>query len=261
MTLLKTLTAASVLALAATGALANAEQRGFEIAQKSDLSDRGFGQSSVQVTMTLTNRAGARTVREMQIDTFEKSGRGNGDRSLIQFFSPGDVDGTALLSHAKVTAADDQWLYLPGLSRVKRISSANKSGPFVGSEFSFEDLTISELGKFEYRYLETKTVDGMEMDIIECIPAYNRSGYSRVLCHFDTRTNQPRKFEFYDRGGQRLKTLTLTDYKRYGGVWRAQTQTMVNHLTGKSTTLRFGTYDFNAGLRGSDFEPSALERL
>ncbi|MEM9897814.1 MAG: outer membrane lipoprotein-sorting protein [Pseudomonadota bacterium] len=261
MTIMKSITLASVIALAATGAFGNAEQRGFDIVERSDLSDRGFGQSSVQVTMTLTNRAGARTVREMQINTLEKAGRGNGDRSMIQFFSPGDVDGTALLSHAKVTAADDQWLFLPGLSRVKRISSANKSGPFVGSEFSFEDLTISELGKFKYRYLETKTVDGMEMDIIECIPAYNRSGYSRVLCHFDTKTHQARKFEFYDRGGQRLKTLTLTDYRKYGSVWRPQSQTMVNHLTGKTTTLQFGPFDFSAGLRSSDFEPSALERL
>ncbi|MEX0310381.1 MAG: outer membrane lipoprotein-sorting protein [Tateyamaria sp.] len=253
---------AAALALSPIAALAQtAQEKGFAIAQKSDLSDKGFGKSSVQVTMTLTNRAGARTTREMQIDTLEKSGRGNGDRSLIQFFSPGDVDGTALLSHAKIQKADDQWLFLPSLSRVKRMSSANKSGPFVGSEFSFEDLTISELGKFDYRYLETKTVDGMQMDILECIPAYNRSGYSRVLCHFDTQHNQARKFEFYDRGGQRLKTLTLTNYKRYGSVWRPQKQTMVNHLTGKTTTLDFGAFDFNARLRGNDFEPSALERL
>ena len=258
----KMITLASAIALAATVAWPqSAQERGFAIAQKSDLTDQGFGQSSVKVTMTLTNRSGARTTREMQIDTLEKSGRGNGDKSLIQFFSPGDVDGTALLSHAKITAADNQWLFLPSLSRVKRISSANKSGPFVGSEFSFEDLTISELGKFQYSYLETKNVDGMEMDILECIPAYNRSGYSRVLCHFDTQTNQARKFIFFDRGGQKLKTLSLTNFKRYGSVWRPQKQTMVNHLTGKTTTLDFGTYIFNAGLRAGDFDSSALERL
>lgn len=259
---LKLITLISVLSVSASAATSqSAAEKGFAIAQRSDLTDRGFAKSSVDVTMTLTNRAGARTTRALQIDTFEKSGRGNGDKSLIQFFSPGDVDGTALLSHAKVRAADDQWLYLPGLSRVKRISSANKSGPFVGSEFSFEDLTIAELGKFKYRYLETKVVDGMEMDILECVPAYNRSGYSRVLCHFDTRTHQPRKFVFFDRGGQRLKTLTLLNYKRYGSFWRAQRQTMVNHLTGKTTTLDFGAFDFRAALRGSDFEPSALDRL
>lgn len=262
MKLISTLATTAALALSPLVLTAQtAEERGFAIAQRSDLSDKGFGKSSVRVTMTLTNRAGAHTTREMQIDTLEKSGRGNGDRSLIQFFSPGDVDGTALLSHARVTKADDQWLFLPSLSRVKRISSANKSGPFVGSEFSFEDLTISELGKFEYRYLETKPVDGMQMHILECLPAYKRSGYSRVLCHFDTQHNQARKFEFYDRGGQRLKTLTLTSYKRYGNIWRPQKQTMVNHLTGKTTTLDFGAFDFSARLRGSDFEPSALERL
>ncbi|MEO0401936.1 MAG: outer membrane lipoprotein-sorting protein [Pseudomonadota bacterium] len=257
-----------VLAFAAALALSpialpaqTAQEKGFAVAQKSDLSDQGFGKSSVQVTMTLTNRAGAKTTRSMQIDTLEKAGRGNGDRSLIQFFSPGDVDGTALLSHAKVTKADDQWLFLPSLARVKRISSANKSGPFVGSEFSFEDLTIAELGKFKYRYLETKTVDGMQMDVLECVPAYNRSGYSRVLCYFDTQHNQARKFEFFDRGGQRLKTLNLTGYKKYGSFWRSQRQTMVNHLTGKTTTLDFGTFDFNARLGRNDFEPSALERL
>ena len=262
MKMLKTITLVSILALAPIGALAqSAAERGYAIAERSDLSDRGFGQSSVELTMTLTNRNGASTTRQLQIDTLEKSGRGNGDRSLIQFFSPGDVDGTALLSHAKITAADSQWLYLPGLSRVKRISSANKSGPFVGSEFSFEDLTIAELGKFEYTYLKTKKVDGMQMDILECIPAYKRSGYSRVLCHFDTRHNQARRFEFFDRGGQKLKTLTLTDYRQYGPIWRSHKQTMVNHLTGKSTTLEFGRFDFNPGLNARDFESSALERL
>ncbi|MEM6482815.1 MAG: outer membrane lipoprotein-sorting protein [Pseudomonadota bacterium] len=259
---LKTLTLISALALTPLASSVTADtQRGFEIAQRSDLSDRGFAQSSVDVTMILTNRNGARTQRALRIDTLEKQGRGNGDRSLIQFFSPGDVDGTALLSHAKITAADNQWLFLPGLSRVKRISSANKSGPFVGSEFSFEDLTISELGKFEYSYLETRNVDGMEMDILECTPAYNRSGYSRVLCHFDTRHHQARKFIFFDRGGQQLKTLTLSNFRQYGNVWRAQRQMMVNHLTGKTTTLEFDRYDFNPGLSARDFEPSALERL
>ncbi len=258
----KTLTLATTIAVASLADISYADTaRGFAIAERSDLSDRGFGQSSVDVTMTLTNRSGASTTRALRIDTLEKSGRGNGDRSLIQFFSPGDVDGTALLSHAKITATDDQWLFLPGLSRVKRISSANKSGPFVGSEFSFEDLTISELGKFEYSYLETRVVDGVEMDILECTPAYSRSGYSRVLCHFDTQVHQARKFVFFDRGGQQLKTLTLENYRQYGSVWRPQRQRMVNHLTGKTTVLDFGRFDFNPGLSGRDFEPSALERL
>ncbi|MEO1175204.1 MAG: outer membrane lipoprotein-sorting protein, partial [Myxococcota bacterium] len=143
--------------------------RGYEIAARSDATDRGFGSSTVELTMTLSDASGRSTTREMRIDTLEKAGEGNGDKSLTVFFSPRDVEGTALLSHARVVASDDQWLYLPALRRTKRISSSNKSGPFVGSEFAFEDLTANELGKYDYTYLETRMVDGMEMDVLECV--------------------------------------------------------------------------------------------
>ncbi|MEL6677198.1 MAG: outer membrane lipoprotein-sorting protein [Pseudomonadota bacterium] len=246
-----------------TPALAFADGgRGYEIAARSDASDRGFGSSTVDLTMTLRDASGRSTTRDMRIDTLEKSGEGNGDKSLTVFFSPRDVEGTALLSHAKVVESDDQWLYLPALRRTKRISSSNKSGPFVGSEFAFEDLTANELGKYAYTYLETKMVDGMEMDVVECIPEYERSGYSRLLCYFDTDIHQSRKIEFFDRGGQLLKTLVQDDFREYaGGVWRPHRQTMTNHLTGKSTVIEAGTYAFGVNLTARDFEPSALDRL
>lgn len=99
------------------------------------------------------------------------------------------------------------------------------------------------------------------MEILECVRAYKRSGHSCVLCQFGSQHNHTRKFEFCDRGGQRLKTLTLTNYKRYGNIWRPEKQTMVNHLAGKTTMLDFGALDFGACLRGSDFGPPAPKRL
>ncbi|MEL6426483.1 MAG: outer membrane lipoprotein-sorting protein, partial [Pseudomonadota bacterium] len=133
---------------------------------------------------------------------------------------------------------------------------------FVGSEFAFEDLTASELGKYDYTYLETRMVDGMEMDVIECVPLYERSGYSKLNCYFDTDIYQSRKVEFFDRGGQLLKTLTLEDYREYpGGFWRPHKQTMTNHLTGKVTVIEARAYDFGVNLSRRDFEPAALDRL
>ncbi|MEL6418527.1 MAG: outer membrane lipoprotein-sorting protein [Pseudomonadota bacterium] len=147
--LISTLATAVALALSPLDLMTQtAEENGFAIAQKSNLSNKSFWKKCGPGDHELIKRAGARTTREMHIDFLEKSWRGNGDRSLIPFFSPGDVDGTALLPHSKVTKADDQPLFLPSLSRVKRISLADKSAPFVSSEFSFEDFTISELGKF-----------------------------------------------------------------------------------------------------------------
>ncbi|MEM1104759.1 MAG: outer membrane lipoprotein-sorting protein [Pseudomonadota bacterium] len=267
MSLLKSTLASVAFAALSIPALAEtAQEKGFAIAERNDLSDAGFGTSTVELTMTLADPSGRTTTRDLRIDTNEKEGEGNGDRTVTVFYSPRDVEGTALLTHAKVLESDDQWLYLPALRRTKRVSSSNKSGPFVGSEFSFEDIAGSELGKYDYTYVETvsEAVAGveMELDVLECIPAYDRSGYSKILCHFDTDVFQARKFEYYDRGGQHLKTLILDDYREYdGGFWRAHRQTMTNHITGKETVLEFGEYEFGIDLDTRDFEPEALERL
>lgn len=257
-----TLTAIATIAIVAPAMAETPQEKGFAIAERNDLSDAGFATSSVELTMTLADPSGRTTSRELRIDTMEKEGEGNGDKAVTFFYSPRDVEGTALLTHTKVIDSDDQWLFLPALNRVKRISSSNKSGPFVGSEFSFEDIAGAELGKYEYTYLETVTENGMELDKLECIPAYERSGYSKIHCFFDTDVFQARKFEFYDRGGQHLKTLILDDYREYeGGVWRPHVQTMTNHITGKTTVLEFGDWTFGLDLDERDFEPEALERL
>ena len=148
---------------------------------------------------------------------------------------------------------DDQWLYLPALKRVKRISSANKSGPFVGSEFAFEDFTALELNKYDYTWLGEEAVDGMAMDVVERRPRYDNSGYTRQVSWIDQEVFQVRRVEFYDRRGDLLKTLTLADYREYDGVWRSHRMEMVNHQTGKSTTLEQNNYQFQTGLTDGDF--------
>lgn len=235
--------------------------RGYAIAERSDNSDAGFESQTVQLTMTLADPSGRETTRDMRIDTLEMDSDGDGDWSVTRFFSPPDVEGTALLSQARILDSDNQWLYLPALRRVKRISSSNKSGPFVGSEFAFEDLTASELGKYEYTYLGTETLeDGTEVDKLQCDPLYERSGYTKLYCYYDTSTFQARRLEFFDRGGNLLKTLDLLDQRKYPeGYYRSHRQVMQNHLTGKSTVLSFDDFSFGVELNDRDFEPAALK--
>lgn len=239
-----------------------AEDKGFEIAARSDRSDLGFKSSEVTAVMTLTNSAGNSTTREMYFKTLEKENEEVGDKSLTVFETPRDVEGTALLSHAKILDADDQWLFLPALKRVKRISSTNKSGPFVGSEFAFEDFTSTELNKYDYKYIGEDTHDGMTVDVVERFPRYENSGYVRQVALVDQDVFQVRKIDFYDRKDSLLKTLMLNDYREYeGGVWRAHTLEMVNHQTGKSTTLAYGNYRFDIGLEDNDFVKGVLKRI
>lgn len=268
--LIKSKTLNSVMAIAMMATLLpptqadaqDAASRGYQVAAEADRSDRGFRDSRVSLRMILRNASGQSATRELEITTLELPDENIGDKSLILFSSPGDIDGTALLSHAQILQPDNQWLYLPALKRTKRISSANKSGPFVGSEFAFEDITGQELNKYEYTWLRAEQCGAFTCDVVERRPRYANSGYTRQIGWVDQTHHQPRKLEYYDRRGALLKTQTFDDYKLYSGrFWRPQAQRMINHQTGKSTELRFGDFEFGIGLRDRDFIKSALDRL
>jgi hypothetical protein len=254
---------ASLVAITSAAHAENqASDRGYEIAARSDRSDRGFGDSTVDLKMILRNKAGKETTRSLTLQTLEVPDESIGDKSLIVFNSPADIEGTALLSHAKILDPDDQWLYLPALKRVKRISSVNKSGPFVGSEFAFEDFTALELEKYAYKYLKSEDYEGLQCDVVERIPRYEYSGYTRQVSWIDQDVFQVRKVEFYDRRGDLLKSLFLTDYREYhADVWRSHSFNMVNHQTGKSTDLIYSGYKFKTGIAERDFQKSVLKRI
>jgi len=255
------LLAAFAMSFAARADAATEEARGFEIAARSDRSDLGFGDSEVELKMILRNAAGQESSRALRISTLEKADESVGDKSLVLFDTPRDIEGTALLSHAKILDPDDQWLYLPALKRVKRISSSNKSGPFVGSEFAFEDFTAIELNKFDYRYVGEEACGDLTCDVIERTPRYEASGYTKQVSWVDQTDFQIRKVEFYDRRGDLLKVLELKGYRNYEGIWRAHQLSMTNVQTNKETDLVYGDFSFGIGLSENDFVKGRLSRL
>jgi hypothetical protein len=142
--IIKTILPAILLALLSPAILAESpEERGLAIATEADRRDTGFGDYTSDVKMILKNKQGQESIREIRSRTLEVDG--DGDKSLTIFDKPRDVKGTALLSFTHKEGPDDQWLYLPALKRVKRIASDNKSGPFMGSEFAYEDIASQEI--------------------------------------------------------------------------------------------------------------------
>ena len=133
--------------------------------------------------MILRNRRGDESTREMRTQVLEVEG--DGDRTVIVFNQPRDVKGTAFLSHMHKEGSDDQWLYLPALKRVKRIASNNKAGPFMGSEFAYEDISSQEVEKYTYLYLRDEVLDGQATFVVERDPVDSRSGYSRQVVWYD----------------------------------------------------------------------------
>ena len=250
---------ALLLLLPPSAGAADAAARGLAIAREADQRDTGWVDQRAKLEMRLRNRQGQESTRSLEISSLEMSG--DGDRSLTVFKSPRDVAGTAFLSYTHALKPDDQWLYLPALKRVKRIASANKSGPFVGSEFAYEDLSSSEIEKYSYQWLRDEAIDGRDTFVIEERPAYEYSGYTRRVVWLDKEMYQPMKVEFFDRKDALLKTLTASGYRQYmDRYWRPSSMLMVNHQTGKSTELRWQDYRFGNGLTARDFDQNTLKR-
>lgn len=249
----------SLVAFSAAAFAQTAEEKGLAIAVEADKRDQGWSDQATTSKMILRNSQGDESTREIRGKALEV--KGDGDKSLTIFDTPRDVKGTAFLSFTHTLKADEQWLYLPALKRVKRISSSNKSGPFMGSEFSYEDISSQEVEKYKYKFIKDDKLNGRDVFVIERFPQYKKSGYTKMVTWVDKEMYQPLKIEFYDRKKSLLKTLTQHEYKQHlNKYWRPSRLEMVNHQTGKSTTLIWKSYKFKNGFKSRDFDRNSLKR-
>ena len=240
------------------------EQRGLKIAELIDSKDTGWVNQVSDVEMKLKNQYGQESNRQMKIKILEDTDKSDdlGDKSLTTFRTPKDVKGTSFLSFSRNNGADDQWLYIPALRRVKQIASDNKSGPFMGSEFAFEDIAAQDVEKYSYKFIKEEQVGGAPGFVIERYPVAKNSGYTKQVVWVDSKEYRIYKIEYYDRKGAMLKTLTYEGYKAYeGNTWRASKMNMVNHQNGKSTLLHWKSFAFKANINQRDFDKNALKRL
>jgi outer membrane lipoprotein-sorting protein len=238
----------------------SAEDRGLEIALAAEAYDKGFTDFTANMVMTLKNKNGKTSKRNIRIKTLEVES--DGDKSLSIFDEPADVKGTAMLTFSHGLEPDDQWLYLPALKKVKRISSRNKSGPFMGSTFAFEDLSSQEVEKYSYKFLREEACGEWQCYVLERTPEYKYSGYTSQIAWIDKEAYRMVKVDYYDRKKALLKTLVASDFDQYlGHYWRPGKMDMQNHLTGKGTLLEWTDYQFKTGLGDNDFRSQSLKRI
>lgn len=245
---------------AGMGHAETAQQRGLRIA--SDASDRngGYQDTTAAGEMILKTASGQTAERRFDASWYERDK--GASRSLLIFRWPGDIRNTALLTHTYTGKKDDQWLFLPAMERVRRISGSGRSGSFVGSEFAFEDMSDQEVDKFKHTWIaEQRCPTKGKCHVIDRVPT-TKSGYSRQRIWLDTSELRLQQVQYFDRRGAHLKTLTITGYRKYSGrFWRAARMDMINHLTGASTRLNWKGYTFNQGLQENAFTVNALRRI
>lgn len=133
----------------------------------------------------------------------------------------------------------------------------------MGSEFSYEDIASQEVEKYTYKFIREEEFQGQPVYVSESYPVdAKNSGYSKRISWVDMAEYRLLKVEFYDRKKSLLKTLTVDGYHQYlNKYWRADSMSIVNHQTGKSTTLLWKDYSFQTGLSDKDFNSTSLKRV
>ena len=241
-------------------AYGSSKTRGWEIAKKLQAANQGFKGESAIMELILIDAHGTRILRKMESRVLEK--KDDGDRSLLVFLNPQDVKGTKLLTWIHNKKDDDQWLYLPSLRRVKRISSRNKSSSFMGSEFSYEDLGSQKIEKYTY-YLEgEKLLNGEKIWILKRI-SKRKSGYTKQIMHISKKYMNPIKVEYFDRKDMLLKTAIFSGHKQFsvGGkqMYRARSVHMKNIQTGKESIFNWLSRRLGIEHKKSSFKKSYLK--
>jgi outer membrane lipoprotein-sorting protein len=213
---------------------------------------------TARLTMTLRNRHGEERVR--QIRQFS-SVQGSTEKKIMFFEVPADVRNTSFMSWSYDNGDDDdQWIYLPALRRVKRISSDSKSDYFMGSDFTYDDLGDRHPDKDYHRLVKKESLKGKDVYVVESTPKDENYMYSKTLSWVLKDESIGLKREFYDKHGKLLKTLTVNKYGKISGVWVVQESLMNNVQKGHQTVMHLDDVSINSGVPASRFSERMMQR-
>lgn len=225
-----------------------------EVSIKSYNSTGNYVSALAQLEMSLRDNNGNVNKRDLSMKKMEGE---KGDKTLLEFNSPMDVKGTVLLTHENLDSDDDQWLYMPSIKKTKRIISKNKSGSFMGSEFSYEDLSSQHYKRFDYTGNAENVILGSAKLIKSVrVPNDQNSGYSKEVIWVEPKNFLIQKIDYYDKSNNLLKTATMSEYQKISGIWRVSKVIMKNIQTKKETTLQWNSEKIKAGLVSKDFARS-----
>jgi hypothetical protein len=232
------------------------ERRGLEIYKKQYLLDEGWKTLESRLEMILMDAAGRESRRTVVKRVIEDGSQP--DKTLGVFLEPADVRGTIMLTFEQSYGSDEQWLFLPSLTRTKKINAENKSGSFVGTEFSWEDISTTELTKFHYRYLR----DDGDTWVVERTPVYKFSGYVREVTWVNKDNYQTVKIDYYDKKGDVLKTQVMESWQQYEGrYWRPLRLEMTNHVNHKKTVINLTPYRVGIDVDHKMFSSLGLDQI
>lgn len=230
------------------------------IMQKQDVMNRGFKDEKTIGRLLILDTAGKSIERAFEFIQLEAS-KTQGAKALLRITQPASLSGTGLLTWRNPGREDDQWIFLPSLKKTNRIVGSAKKGRFIGSDFSFEDLTPKALEDCAYMWVRSEICDETTCQVIQCTPKIKDSGYSKITLWVRDSDTQTIKTEMYDAKGQLAKRAQFTDRRLIGNQYfRPHKVTMEDVVKKTSSQLLLDTVKVQNGLTDADFTRTALER-
>lgn len=215
--------------------------------------------TQTDLTMTLINSRGDKRVRKIKqfIKDFGKI-----EKKIMFFTSPADVRNTSFMnwSYDKEGKDDDQWIYLPALKKVKRISSDSKSDYFMGSDFTYDDLGDRHPSEDSHKLLKEENVKGEDCYVVETIPKEEEYMYSRTVTWIIKDKWIGLKKEFYDEDGELLKILTVKKYEKISGYWTILQTEMRNVQKDHTTKMELKNVIIDSGIPDNKFTERMMKR-
>ncbi len=239
----------------------SSQKKGQEIAQKMDKANEGFVGERAETDLILIDANGTMITREMAGMSKEEK---DVTKSLLTFEKPADVKGTKLLtwSFEEEGKDDNQWLYLPSIRRVKKINSKTRGSSFMGSEFSYEDLTSQPIEKYHYNFIKDSKLNGEDIWILDRT-AKKSGSYKKVTLYVSKSKLSVVKSDYYNRRGELLKVATFKSFKTFKvngkTFYRPSEIEMANKLNKKKSIFKWKTRNLGVKLSDSELHKRSLK--
>ena len=238
---------------------------GREIQKKSIEATQVLGAEAI-ATMTIIDGKGRKRVRKLaQLSKLYDSGET--EKKLIRFLEPADVKGTGFLTYDYQNEDDDKWLYLPALRKTRRIVSSENAKSFMGSEFSYADLTPPTIDDFTYKILGEETKNNVVCWKLEMIPKdediADENGFSRKIMFIGKDDYVVREAIFYDLDTELLKKFTVHEIREIdtkNHKYRLIHMKMENIQNGRKSIYKIGKIQFSPKIKDQYFTTRYLER-
>jgi hypothetical protein len=241
-------------------AVAHADEAGLALMEASHRAYYYAGDGGkARVGMVLTDKKGRTRNREFWMLRRDVEDMGD-QRYYTYFLQPADVARTAFLVHKKSEGNDDRWLYVPALDLVKRLAADDRHSSFVGSDFTYEDVSGRLPSLDEHEILGKETMGERAVTRVRSTPKDPKTAaYAYRVSWVDDATKLPLREDYFAKHDETVRRFEAGKIETVDGFPTIVERKMANLDTGHMTTIVFTEVSYTPPLEAKDYNERLLK--